>query len=89
MRDKEFIYSGMDCWIMGNDKVVNKEFLKYVAETATGVILQELPSDIRTMKVVEEVIKEIKETVYSKACLKTEVKVKMYANNEAVEERSQ
>ena len=43
MRDKEFIYSGMDCWIMGNDKVVNKEFLKYVAETATGVILQELP----------------------------------------------
>ncbi len=88
MRDKEFIYGGMDCWLMGNDKTVNKEFLKYVAETATGVILQELPSDIRTMQTVEVVIEEIKETVRNKTHLETEAKVKMYANNEAVEERA-
>lgn len=89
MRDKEFIYGGMDCWLMGNDKTVNKEFLKYVAETATGVILQELPSDIRTMEVVEEIIKEMKKTVYSKTYLKAETKVEVYANNETVEERGQ
>ena len=53
---KETVYSGMDCWLMGNEKTVNKKFLRYVADTAVKLILQKIPSDIRTVEVMETVI---------------------------------
>lgn len=83
---KETVYSGMNCWLMGNEKTVNKKFLKHVANTAVKLILQEIPSDIRTVEVVETVIEEMQKTVRCRTYLKKETEVRLYANNEEVEE---
>lgn len=82
---KETVYSGTDCWLMGNEKTVNKEFLRYVADTAVKLILQKIPSDIRTVEVMETVIEEMQKTVRCRTYLKKEMEVKLYANNEEVE----
>lgn len=59
LKDKEFIYRGNYPIRIGGGKIVNEDFLKYVANVGLKVISAEIPDDVRTYVAVEMVIKKM------------------------------
>lgn len=59
LKDKEFIYKGNYPIRIGRGKIVNEDFLKYVADVGLKVISAEIPDDIRTYAAVENILKHM------------------------------
>lgn len=59
LKDKEFIYKGNYLVSIGRGKMVNEDFLKYVADVGLKVISAEIPDDIRTYAAVENILEHM------------------------------
>ena len=59
LKDEEFIYRGNYPICIGGGKIVNEDFLKYVANVGLKVILSEIPDDVRTYAAVENILEHM------------------------------
>ena len=59
LKDEEFIYRGNYPICIGGGKIVNEDFLKYVANVGLKVILAEIPDDVRTYAAVENILEHM------------------------------
>ena len=59
LKDEEFIYRGNYPICIGGGKIVNEDFLKYVANVGLKVILAEIPDDVRTYAAVESILEHM------------------------------
>lgn len=59
LKDEDFIYRGNYPIRIGRGKVVNGDFLKYVADVGLEVISAELPEDVRTYAVVGKIVEHM------------------------------
>lgn len=60
LNDEKFIYRGWEMTRFGRGQEINDQFLDYVAGIALKVIASELPKEIRTADVIENIIKREK-----------------------------
>ena len=59
LKDEEFIYRGNYPICISGGKIVNEDFLKYVANVGLKVILAEIPDDVRTYAAVENILEHM------------------------------